>query len=186
MATVDPIHARAAESRLPFHSEYSWNSVQVPLPAGRCTDPLPAGMSYLWLTRTTGKTESPDLGRGTAEESLCIYGQLTDPGADPPANGIPMGWQNGVLVFTAANGDQLHAADIRTIGCTAPPGTPGIRFIEAGVFVDGGTGRFQHAEGEFTATVDPVTRISVYDGWLRYGQVMERPASPSPDIGDVR
>jgi hypothetical protein len=173
MATVDPLQASAAERRLPFHSECSWDHVQVPLPAGRCTDPLPHGMRYLWLSRITGTTNSTYLGRGTAEGSTCIYGQLTDPGADPPANGIPMGWQNGVLMFTAANGDQLHAADIHTTGFTAPPGTPGRKFIEAGVFVDGGTGRFQHAEGEFTAAVDPVTRVAVYDGWIRFGKIEE-------------
>jgi hypothetical protein len=169
MATVDPLQARAAERRLPFQSEHSWDHVQVPLSAGRCTDPLPDGMRYLWLSRFTGTANSTYLGRGTTEGSTCIYGQL----ADPPANGNPMGWQNGVLVFTAANGDQLHAADIHTTGFTGLPGTPGFRFIEAGVFVDGGTGRFQHAEGEFTAAVDPVTRVAVYDGWIRFGKVRE-------------
>jgi hypothetical protein len=173
VATVDPPQASAAERRFPFHSECSLDHVQVPLPAGCCTDPLPDGMRYLWLTRITGRANSTYLGRGTAEGSTCIYGQLTDPGADPPANGIPRGWQNGVLVFTAANGDQLHAADIHTTGFTAPPGTPGFKFIEAGVFVNGGTGRFQHAEGEFTAAVDPVTKIAVYDGWIRFGNVGE-------------
>jgi hypothetical protein len=160
-----------AEPRLPFHSEYSWDFVQLPVPADRCTQPPPEGLSYLWLTEITGTTNSTHLGRGTAEGSICIYGQLTDPDANPPDNGIPVGWQNGLLVFTAANGDQLHAADIHTTGFTAPPGTPGFKFIEAGVFVGGGTGRFQHAEGEFTATVDPVTQVAVYEGWIRYGKV---------------
>jgi hypothetical protein len=156
-------------ARLPFHAWVDWQFVQVPLPAGRCTAPLPAGMSYLWLTRLTGTAVSTHLGEGAFEGSICIYGQLVDPGADPPANGVPFGWQDGVFVLTAANGDRLHGTEWST-GVTAPPGTPGWQFTEQGTFVDGGTGRFEHAEGEFTGLVDPVAQTAVYDGWIRFGR----------------
>ena len=155
--------------RLAFHSQIDWQFQQVPLPAGRCTEPLPPGLSYLWLTYLTGTAVSTHLGKGTFEGSICIYGQLTDPTTEPPGNGIPVGWRNGSVVFTAANGDQLLAT-IWSTGFTSPPGTPGWQFTEQGMFVDGGTGRFEHAEGAFTGLIDPVAFKAVYEGWIRFGK----------------
>lgn len=163
------MNASPASVQLPFHSEVDWDFVQVPLPSGRCTGELPEGLSYLWLTELTGTAVSTHLGRGAFEGSLCLYGQLTNPEADPPDNGIPFGWMEGELVLTAANGDRLHVRAWST-GFTAPPGTPGWKFIEEGVFVDGGTGRFQHAEGQFTGYVDSEAQTAVYDGWIRFGK----------------
>ena len=158
-----------ADARLPFHSEMKWGFRQVPVPAGRCTEPLPPGLVYLWMTELSGTAESTHLGSGPVEGSLCIYGQLTEPAAPPPDNGVPFGWQDGHVVLTAANGDQLKLT-ARSTGVTAPPGTPGFKFIEEVRFVDGGTGRFLFATGEATGYVDPVGMAAVYDGWIRYGR----------------
>ena len=158
-----------ARPRLPFHAQLEWTLVQVPIPRGRCSKPLPEGMSFLWLTRLGGTAVSTYLGRGPIQGSLCIYGRLTDPAADPPGNGIPAGWCNGAIVLTSEEGEELHLEAWST-GFTAPPGTPGWQFTEEGVFVGGGTGRFRHAEGEFTAVVDPVAQTGVYAGWIRFGE----------------
>ena len=165
----------AETPQLPFHSEVQWDFVQHPLPEGRCTadlpdlPDLPAPLSYLWYTELSGTAISTHLGRGPFEGGICIYGQLTDPGAAPPDNGIPFGWMDGRMVLTAANGDRL-LAEFWSTGFTAPPGTPGWAFTEEGNFVDGGTGRFLHAEGDLFGVVDAVAQTAVYDGWIRFGK----------------
>lgn len=160
------VAARSTE-RLPFHSEIRWQVEQVPIPEGRCTRPLPPGMSYLWLSRINGTHVSTHLGKGPYAIEICIYGQLTDPTAPPGQNGIPMGWYAVMQVWTAANGDTLQATG-ELIGFTAPPPTPGFKFIESLRFLDGGTGRFEHAQGEGTGLVDPVAQTAVYEGWIAY------------------
>jgi hypothetical protein len=155
---------------LRFHSEVTiLNFEQVPVPAGRCTEPLPPGLSYLWLTKATGTATSTHLGTGPYYIELCVYGLLTNPAVPPPGNGIPMGWLTDVEIWTAANGDQLLGTG-ELIGFTAPPPTPGFQFIESLTFLDGGTGRFAFAEGTGQGIIDPVTGAAVYDGWIRYGK----------------
>jgi hypothetical protein len=154
---------------LPFHSEVTWQVEQVPVPEGRCTEPLPDGLAYLWLSRIPGVAHTTHLGTGSYYVELCVYGILTNPDAPPPANGIPMGWYADVQIWTAANGDELKATG-RMIGFTSAPGTPGFKFIESLTFLDGGTGRFAFAEGTGTGLVDPVAQTAVYDGWIRYGR----------------
>jgi hypothetical protein len=158
-----------AGAQLPFHADVTWAFRQVPLPPGRCTEPLPAGLDYLWMTELWGDIVSTHLGAGRIEGSICLYGQLTNPGAPPPENGIPMGWVQGRIDLVAANGDRLKMTAWST-GFTAPPGTPGFKFIEEVRFLDGGTGRFARAEGEGVGYVDPIGLTAVYDGWIRYGQ----------------
>ena len=158
----------AEQQELPFHARIVWQAVQLPLAAGRCTGSLPPGMSYLWMTQLSGTAIGTHVGEGSFDGSICIYGQLTDPAAEPPGNGIPAGWRDGLIVLTAANGDRLHLT-VWSTGFTAPPGTPGWQFTEAGTFVDGGSGRFVHAAGEFTGVVDPVAQTAVYDGSIRFG-----------------
>lgn len=168
MATENAILDVVAGRQLPFHSEMSWTLVQVPLAAGRCSSPLPEGMSYLWLSRFAGAAVSTYLGHGPVEGSICIYGQLTEPAAEPPGNGMPVGWTDGQVVFTAENGDRLLAT-IRSTGMRGEPGTPGWGFTEEGAFLDGGTGRFEHADGRITGAIDPLAQTAVYDGWIRLG-----------------
>lgn len=158
-----------AGDMLPFHSEVTiLQFQQVPVPAGRCTDPLPEGLSHLWLTRMDGTQTSTHLGTGPFHLELCAYGLLTNPDAPPPGNGIPTGY-DAEEIFTAANGDQL--LDMGAfIGFTAPPPTPGWQYIESMTFLDGGTGRFAFAEGTGQCLVDPVTLAAVCDGWIRYGK----------------
>jgi len=161
--------AGEAGDMLPFHSEAAILQFhQVPVPAGRCTEPLPAGLSYLWLTKGNGTHTSTHLGTGPFDFELCVYGVLTDPGAPPPANGIPMGWLDAELIWTAANGDQLLGT-AAFIGFTAPPPTPGWKFIESLTFLDGGTGRFTFAGGSGQGLVENTGAAAVYDGWTRYG-----------------
>lgn len=159
-----------ADGMLPFHSEIAYQPPeQVPVPEGKCTEPVPEGLAYLWLSRIHGTANSTHLGNGSYYAELCIFGMMTDPAAPPPTNGIPMGWHVMLQVWTAADGDELSATG-RMIGFTAPPGTPGFKFIESLSFLDGGTGRFEYAEGTGTGFVDPVAQTAVYDGWLRYGK----------------
>jgi hypothetical protein len=158
-----------AGDMLPFHSEAAIPQYQqVPIPAGRCTEPLPPGLSYLWLTRGNGTHTSTHLGTGPFHVELCVYGLLTDPSAPPPANGIPMGF-HAELTFTAANGDQLLVRGA-LIGFTAPPPTPGWQFIESLTFLDGGTGRFAFVEGTGQGLIENTGATAVYHGWFRYGK----------------
>lgn len=158
-----------ASDMLPFHSEVAIQQFQqVPVPAGLCTEPLPPGLSYLWLTKADGTHTSTHLGTGPYHIELCVFGVLTDPSAPPPANGTGMGWVVAQQVYTAANGDGLLGTGA-FIGVTAPPGTPGWQLIESLTFLDGGTGRFQFAEGQGQGLIDPAGGGAVYDGWIRYG-----------------
>ena len=158
-----------AGQQVPFHSEVAWEFEQLPIPMGRCAQAVPDGLSYLWFSQIVGTATSTHLGTGPYEIDLCLYGILTDPGADPPNNGIPMGWYADRQVWTAANGDQLKATGA-LIGFTAPPGTPGSKFIESLSFLDGGTGRFEYAAGSGRGLVDSTAQTAVYDGVIRYGR----------------
>jgi hypothetical protein len=157
-----------AGEMVPFHSEAVWQFEQMPIPAGHCTQGVPDGLSYLWFSKIFGTASSTHLGTGPYEIDLCLYGTLTDPAAAPPNNGVPMGWYAERQVWTAANGDQLRATGA-LIDFTAPPGTPGFKFVESLSFLDGGTGRFEHAQGSGEGIVDPVAQTAVYDGLIRYG-----------------
>jgi hypothetical protein len=160
--------AGEANDTLPFHSEVTiLQFQQVPVPAGRCTDPLPEGLSYLWLSRFDGTHTSTHLGTGPLHIEVCAYGVLTNPGVPPPGNGIPTGY-HAEEIFTAANGDQL-LEKAEFIGFTAPPPTPGWQYIESMTFLDGGTGRFEFAEGTGQCLIDPTSLAAVCDGWIRYG-----------------
>ncbi len=169
MATENAVPDTIPGRRSAFHSEMSWNLVQVPLPPGRGHSPLPEGMSFLWLSRFSGTAVSTSLGTGPIEGSICIYGHLTDPVAEPPGNGQPVGWTDGRMTFTAENGDRLLAT-IQSTGMSGEPGASDWHFTEEGAFVDGGTGRFQHAEGRIAGAIYPLAQTAVYDGWIRFGE----------------
>jgi hypothetical protein len=166
-AGPSPIAVTNSEG-LPFHSEVVWEFEQVPIPAGHCTQAIPSEFSYLWFSRIRGTATSTHLGTGPYEIDLCLYGILTDPEAAPPNNGIPMAWYAERQIWTAANGDELKATGA-LIGFTAPPGTPGFKFIESLTFLSGGTGRFVDAEGSGQGIVDSTAQTAVYDGRIRYG-----------------
>jgi hypothetical protein len=153
------------EQRLPFHSEVDFHFRQIPVPAGQCTGTAPAG-EYLWLTEFWGKGMATYLGKVTIEGTLCVSGELTNPGADPPGNGTPARY-HGESVWIAANGDRLLGT-IHFTGFTGEPGTASFVITEAVRFVDGGTGRFQCAEGEATASVREASRSYTCDGWIRF------------------
>lgn len=161
--------AGAADVQLPFHSEGAWSKNMLP-PDARCVRPAPAPHAFLWVSEITGTATSTHLGTGPFDAVLCVYGRLINPQAPPGpgSNGVPAGWFVESAVWKAANGDRLIGAGALT-GFTAPPGTPGMKFIETYHFLDGGTGRFQYAEGDVTSYVSPGGEV-VMDGWIRYGK----------------
>lgn len=164
------LDAGGEPSPVPFHSEIVWQKqFVVAIPEGRCTGVLPPGMSYLYFARLTGTGHSTHLGRTTFEGTHCVFGRLTNPTAPPPANGIAGGWNEERLELTAANGDLL-LVNATLVGPSGQPGTVDFHYIETGAFVDGGTGRFRHAEGELTALIYPLTKLVVFDGSIRYGR----------------
>jgi hypothetical protein len=155
---------------LPFHSEIVWDRLdQEPIPEGRCTAPLPSGLSYLWLSKEYGTATTAHLGTGPYYAEFCVYGILSNPELPPPGNGTPMGFNAIELTWTAANGDTLKAT-AELIGVMT---NPALAFVCAVSFQDGGTGRFAHAHGTVTGLVypdpeNPQAGREVHDGWFRY------------------
>jgi hypothetical protein len=166
-AGPSPIAVSSPE--LPFHAEMVWDKNMISPPADRCSRTLPEGVTHLWLSEITAPITATHLGAGRFEADLCIFGTLGNADAPPGQNGTPMGWYAIREVWTAANGDRLLSTG-EMIGFTAPPGTPGFKFIESLQFIDGGTGRFEYAEGEGKGLVQGGIRTAVYDGWIRYGK----------------
>jgi hypothetical protein len=170
LALPAPLMAQTEEEVLPFHSEVTWYRLdQVPVPEGRCDQPLPEGLMYLWVTREYGTATSTHLGTGPYYVEFCVFGLLTNSEATPPSNGVPMGFNAIVQVWTAANGDELRATGALIGIVTSPVFT----FVDSLVFLGGGTGRFAEAEGQGTGFVYPNlenTQVGteVYDGWIRY------------------
>lgn len=165
--SAEPPSQQVSQAQLPFRSDIDWGFRQIPVPPGQCADPLPAGLDYLWLTELWGTAVTTHLGEGDFSGTLCIYGLLTNPGAEPPGNGTPVSYR-GSMTFTAANGDELHAT-VRLVGFKTPPEVPELVFVEEAEFVDGGTGRFRYVEGIATGLVDPVGLTADYEGWIRFG-----------------
>jgi hypothetical protein len=148
--------ARTVE--LPFHSEVIWDKTMNQVPEGHCTRTLPGGLVYKWLTHNEGTHLSTHLGSGAYENYLCVFG---------PAQGAPTGWYAEVIRWTAANGDVL----LGTSEFQRWTGTPGRSIaVEIVTFHDGGTGRFQFAEGDGMSGINAPERTAVYDGTLRYGK----------------
>ena len=163
------VSAKTEGKGVPFHSEITWHRLdQLPVPAGRCTEALPPGLSYLWFTNEYGTATSTHLGTGPYYVELCVYGILTAPNEPPPANGTPMGFNSIVQVWTAANGDQLKATGTLVGVVTSPV----FAFVDSLAF-QGGTGRFANAEGQGLGYVYPdpqTTQVGreVYDAWILY------------------
>jgi hypothetical protein len=71
-----------------------------------------------------------------------------------------------VMIFTAANGDELHATNV---GSNTPTGPGTIRFTGITTIV-GGTGRFANATGELsvegTADVASTETRMTFNGWI--------------------
>ena len=141
---------------VPFHSEVTWAKTEGSL-ISLCTHPLPAGKVYLARNTITGTAISTHLGAGEYEGHTCVYG---------PPGGPFQGWFGDVR-WTAANGDVLLATS-EFLHWTGVPGKS--IAIEAVTFHDGGTGRFQYAEGTAEAQVNAPGRSAEYNGALRYGK----------------
>ncbi|MGE5358688.1 MAG: hypothetical protein ACM3NQ_06680 [Bacteroidales bacterium] len=156
IAVLSEARSSAAAVALPFHSDVAWQKVegsQVEL----CTVPLPAGKVYLMRNTQTGIAVSTHLGTGQFLGHTCVYG-TREKG--------PEGWF-GEVEWTAANGDVLRA----TSAFVRWTGTPGRSVaVEQVTFRDGGTGRFQFAEGTGTCDVNAPGRTATYEASLRYGK----------------
>jgi len=149
-ASADPVE-------VPFHSEVVWEKSMTQVPEGHCTRTLPSGLVYKWLTHNEGTHVSTHLGSGAYENYLCVFGTAQ----------APTGWYAESIRWTAANGDVLRA----TSEFQQWTGTPGRSIaIETVTFHDGGTGRFEFAEGEGMSYVNAPARTAVYEGTLRYGR----------------
>jgi hypothetical protein len=74
-------------------------------------------------------------------------------------------------IFTAANGDELHAVG----SGTSQPAGPGQFGFSATLTFAGGTGRFTHAAGEahvegVAQTAAGTATLEIVGGWIRYGR----------------
>lgn len=151
--------AQAVE--VPFHSEIAWTKVVNGGNPGPCQglhgDP-PAGMAYLMRNTSEGPAVSSHLGAGVFEIHTCVYG-----------TSAPAGWFADMR-WTAANGDELLATSKFVTWAMES----GARFaVDKVTFQNGGSGRFQFAEGEAESRVyvsGPLAGHAVYDGTLRYGR----------------
>lgn len=145
----------ATDALVPFHSELTFSKVPGS-DISLCTHALPPGKIYLARNTNTGTAITTHLGTGAYENHTCVYG----------AAGKPEGWFADIR-WTAANGDVLLA----TSDFLYWTGTPGQSVaVDKVTFQNGGTGRFQYAEGEGMCYVDAPARTAVYDGTLRYGR----------------
>lgn len=146
----------SSAAEVPFRSDVVWNKMQG-TDVTLCTVPPPEGKVYLMRNELSGPHVSTHLGEGTFLGHTCVYG-TRERG--------PEGWLMDVR-FTAANGDVL-VANARFIRWTGVPGRS--MAIEEATFEDGGTGRFQFAEGTATCYVNPQERTARYEGTIRYGR----------------
>jgi hypothetical protein len=146
---------------VPFHSEVTWTKAEGSITA-LCTHTPPAGTVYLQRNTITGEAISTHLGKGEYEGHTCVYGTPPTTTTGP----IFKGWIDDVR-WTAANGDVLLAVSEfqRWTGAFGASTA-----IEKVTFLDGGTGRFQYAEGEGMSYVDAPGKTALYDGTLRYGK----------------
>jgi hypothetical protein len=161
--TANPSSPSALEisgAEVPFHSEVVWSKVegsQVDL----CTRPAPAGKIYLARNTQTGTHVSTHLGAGAFLGHTCVYGIVG-------TNGKPVfqGWLAD-FSWTAANGDVLVA----TSEFQYWTGVPGQSIaVDLVTFQDGGTGRFQYAQGDGMSYVNAPERTAVFEGTIRYGK----------------
>ncbi len=160
-AVLSPAPASASDVEVPFHSEVAWTSYTVGHDTGLCPYPPPAGKVYVMRNTNQGTHITTHLGEGAYENHTCVYSTT--------AGGSPEGWIADVH-WTAANGDVLLAKSTFQYWT----GTPGkSRAIDTFEFENGGTGRFQFAEGGGTAFVDTQTSLAGNDGVLRYGRMQK-------------
>jgi hypothetical protein len=109
----------ASQADVPFYT-----SLQVhPAFAGPITVP-PGGFKL----DVPGGGRATHLGDCTWHALMWVYGDQT---------------QDGDMVFTAANGDELHGSFVGT----GHPDTAGVSHFQGTYEFDGGTGRFEHATG---------------------------------------
>ena len=155
----------AVTAEVPFHSELTWEKIPGS-DISLCTRPAPEGKIYLMRNTNKGVAVSTHLGKGEYENHTCVYGTPGNPATTPPTPPTPMGWFAEIR-WTAANGDILLA----TSDFLYWTGTPGKSVaVDAVTFQNGGTGRFEYAEGEGMAYVDAPARTAVYEGVIRYGK----------------
>lgn len=129
-------------------------------------NPPPAGCQLYVQEADAG--ELAPLGRSTGTLTLCAFnGQFGvteppfNPGGGPPPYFVTDYTVQGM--YTAANGDLLNVSGTGVLVQSLADGTSGL--VGAGV-VEGGTGRFAGASGEFD--VLGVDGEVSFDGWIVY------------------
>lgn len=143
------------EAFVPFRSEITWAKIpgsEISL----CTRALPDGKIYLMRNTNRGIAVTTHLGTGEYENHTCVYG----------TPGKPEGWFADIR-WTAANGDVLVATS-DFLYWTGKPGQSVA--VDKVTFHNGGTGRFEYAEGDGMCYVDAPARTAMYEGTLRYGK----------------
>jgi hypothetical protein len=147
---------------VPFHSEIVWTKVEGSQ-VGLCDRPAPAGKVYLMRNTQTGTHVTTHLGEGAFLGHTCVYGI---PPQTPGGRPVPQGWFAD-FQWTAANGDVLMA----TSEFQYWTGVPGQSIaVDNVTFQDGGTGRFQYAQGQGQSFVNAPARTAMFEGTLRYGK----------------
>jgi len=117
-------------------------------PIGWCDEG--AGIPRMWIQ---GSGNATVVGRFTLRKTMCMnaaLGEVTE----------------GESVLTAANGDEIHM----TFQGQARP-DPGPPTLDLQYIINGGTGRFLHAEGELqveTILTSESTWTSSGGGWMTY------------------
>lgn len=149
------VTSTAGDALVPFHSELTWGKIPGS-DISLCTHPLPDGRIYLARNTNKGIAVSTHLGTGEYENHTCVYG----------TPGRPEGWFADIR-WTAANGDVLLATSDFLYWTGAPGQSVAVDKV---TFQNGGTGRFQYADGEGMCYVDAPARTAVYEGTLRYGK----------------
>jgi hypothetical protein len=157
MTEADDSLAQRGEAAIevPFRSEIAWFKIPGS-DTTLCMHPLPEGKVYLMRNTIQGTGITTHLGLSEFEGHTCVYG----------TPGRPEGWFADFR-WTAANGDQLVATS-RFLYWT---GTPGQSIaVDELTFQDGGTGRFQFAEGTGMVYVNAPEKTTLFEATLRYGK----------------
>jgi hypothetical protein len=139
---------------VPFHSDLTWTKV-TGSDVSLCTHPLPAGKVYLQRNTQMGIAVSTHLGTGEFVGHTCVYGSA-----------MPQGWFADYR-WTAANGDELLATSEFQYWTGQPGKSVAVDKI---TFRDGGSGRFEFAQGEGMAYINAPERTAAFEAILRYGK----------------
>ena len=128
-AGVASVGAKGQERSLPFRATYSAAQTVT-------VDPL---RCPVLTVNAEGGGQATHLGRFTSVQSHCI----------DPEGSDPLGFTDGFYTFTAANGDAIFGS---YSGRLVPTDAPGVFGLSGHFTIAGGTGRFEDASGDGSAS----------------------------------